>query len=181
MEVEPTLDEDIRKGHAEDENIKEIKENIKAGKAPKFLEDEKGMVWFGKRIRVLDQKELKEIILREAHESAYSIDPSSTKMYQDLKDLYWWPGRVALQVTLPEFDAQGLVDWPVHRNTGTIQIPGVDEETGDAPRTSGRDAIGGRPQSSGREAAGGRTQTGGRGAAGGRPQTGRGATPSSSH
>ena len=50
------------------------------------------MVWFGKCICVPDRKEPKEIILREAHESAYSIHPGSTNMYQGLKDRYWWPG-----------------------------------------------------------------------------------------
>jgi hypothetical protein len=29
---------------------------------------------------------------REAHDSAYSIDPDSTKMYKDLKTRYWWNG-----------------------------------------------------------------------------------------
>jgi hypothetical protein len=29
-------------------------------------------------------------ILKEAHDSAYSIPPSSTKMYQGLKQKYWW-------------------------------------------------------------------------------------------
>ncbi|XP_062203759.1 putative disease resistance protein RGA1 [Phragmites australis] len=80
------------------------------------------------------------------------------------------PSRVALQATLPEFDAQGLVDRLGRRNPGTIQIPGVDEETGGARRTGGEDATGGR------EATGDRTQAGGRGASGGRPQAGRGAT-----
>ncbi|XP_073294437.1 uncharacterized protein [Primulina huaijiensis] len=31
-------------------------------------------------------------ILSEAHMSPYSILPGSTKMYKDLKLLYWWPG-----------------------------------------------------------------------------------------
>jgi hypothetical protein len=30
--------------------------------------------------------------LREAHDSTYSIHPGSTKMYQDLKEKYWWYG-----------------------------------------------------------------------------------------
>jgi hypothetical protein len=29
-------------------------------------------------------------ILDEAHLNRYSIDPRSTKMYQDLKQHYWW-------------------------------------------------------------------------------------------
>jgi hypothetical protein len=35
-------------------------------------------------------KELKDKILREAHESAYSIHPRGNKIYQDLKATYWW-------------------------------------------------------------------------------------------
>jgi hypothetical protein len=37
-------------------------------------------------------KHLRELILREAHDSAYSIHPGSTKMYKDLKTHYWWYG-----------------------------------------------------------------------------------------
>jgi hypothetical protein len=32
------------------------------------------------------------LFLREAHDSAYSIHPRSTKMYHDLKSRYWWYG-----------------------------------------------------------------------------------------
>jgi hypothetical protein len=35
-------------------------------------------------------KELKDKILREAHESAYSIHPGGNKMYHDLKVTYRW-------------------------------------------------------------------------------------------
>jgi hypothetical protein len=31
----------------------------------------------------------------EAHNSAYSIHPGSTKMYMDLKQKYWWDGMKA--------------------------------------------------------------------------------------
>ena len=33
---------------------------------------------------------LRQLILREAHDSAYSIHPRSTKMYQNLKESYCW-------------------------------------------------------------------------------------------
>jgi hypothetical protein len=48
-------------------------------------------VW-GKRICVPNLRHLKELILREAHDSTYSIHPGSTKMYKDLKTRYWWYG-----------------------------------------------------------------------------------------
>ena len=40
------------------------------------------------------------------------------------------PGRAALQVSMPKFNAQGLVDRPGRRNPGTIQIPRVDDNGG---------------------------------------------------
>ena len=36
--------------------------------------------------------ELKDIILKEAHDTRYSIHPGGSKMYQDLKELFWWHG-----------------------------------------------------------------------------------------
>jgi hypothetical protein len=92
MEVESTLEEEIRKGQESDEKIKEIKTLIGLGKAPDFTEDEQGTVWFKKRICVPEIEHLRQLILREAHDLAYSIHPGSTKMYQDLKEKYWWYG-----------------------------------------------------------------------------------------
>jgi hypothetical protein len=63
MEVEPTLEQEIRKGQLEDAKIQEIKEMIGAGKAPDFTEDEHGKVWFRKRICVLDVDHLHKKIL----------------------------------------------------------------------------------------------------------------------
>jgi hypothetical protein len=37
-------------------------------------------------------KELKDKILHEAHESAYSIHPEWNKVYHGLKATYWWYG-----------------------------------------------------------------------------------------
>ena len=52
MEVESTLEQEIRKGQESDEKIKEIKTQISLGKAPDFIEDEQGTIWFKKRICV---------------------------------------------------------------------------------------------------------------------------------
>jgi hypothetical protein len=92
MEVDSTLEQDIRKGQLEDAKIQEIKEQIKEEKAPGFSIDEQGTLWYRKRLCVPEVKENREFILREAHDSAYSIHPGSTKMYHDLKNRYWWYG-----------------------------------------------------------------------------------------
>jgi hypothetical protein len=46
------------------------------------------MLRYKKRLCVPEVKEIIELILREAHDSAYSIHLGSTKMYHDLKSRY---------------------------------------------------------------------------------------------
>jgi hypothetical protein len=91
MEVGSSLVQEFRRGPVEDEKIQEIKSNIKEEKSHGFLEDD-GVLWYKGRICVTNIKELKDKILHEAHESAYSIHPGGNKMYQDLKATYWWYG-----------------------------------------------------------------------------------------
>jgi hypothetical protein len=76
----------------EDEKIQEIKHNIKEEKSSGFSEDDEGVLWYKIWICVPNVLELKDKILREAHECAYSICLGGTKMYHDLKAAYWWYG-----------------------------------------------------------------------------------------
>jgi hypothetical protein len=92
IDVEPTLEQEIRKGQIGDAKIQEIKDLIMKGRGPEFTEDVQGIVWFKNCICVPDIDSLCETILKEAHDSDYSIHPGSTKMYQDLKQKYWWYG-----------------------------------------------------------------------------------------
>ena len=46
IELEPTLEQDIRKGQKDDEKINEIWQLIIDGKGPDFREDAEGVVWF---------------------------------------------------------------------------------------------------------------------------------------
>jgi hypothetical protein len=50
------------------------------------------MLWYKKRLCVPEIKEIRKLILRKAHDSAYSIHLGSTKMYHVLKSRYWWYG-----------------------------------------------------------------------------------------
>jgi hypothetical protein len=90
VELEPTLEQDIRKGQKDDKKINEIRQLIKDGKGPDFREDAEGVIWFKDRLCVPDIKSIRELILKEAHETSYSIHPGSEKMYQDLKKRFWW-------------------------------------------------------------------------------------------
>ena len=88
--MEPTLEQEIRKGRVGDAKIQEIKDLITEGRGPEFMEDEQGTIWFKDRICVPEIDSLRETILKEAQDSDYSNQPGSTKMYRDLKQKYWW-------------------------------------------------------------------------------------------
>jgi len=55
---------------------------------------------------VPNDKEIKQRILEEAHRSPYTIHPGSTKMYQTLRQYYWWSG---MKRNVAEFVSRCLV------------------------------------------------------------------------
>jgi hypothetical protein len=90
VEMEPTLEVEIRRAQLEDEKLEKIRQLIKENKASDFTEDDHGTLWLGKWICFPNLKSIQELILRETHDIAYLIHPDSTKMYKDLKTRYWW-------------------------------------------------------------------------------------------
>ena len=44
--------------------------------------------------------ELQQKILSEAHCTLYTVHPRTTKMYWDLREVYWWPG---MKISMDEF------------------------------------------------------------------------------
>jgi ribonuclease HI len=94
--VQPTLMDKIRETQKGDKEIEEVrrvlKEALAEGRTTEFREDEQGIVWFGKRICVPEDPDLRKLIFQEAHETPYSIHPGNTKMYMDLKERFWWNG-----------------------------------------------------------------------------------------
>jgi hypothetical protein len=90
LKLESVLLQRIIDAQKDNEGMKHIHEKIEAGKAKCFRKDDQGIVWFNNRIVVPKDEEIRQQILDEAHLSCYSIHPGSTKMYQDLKQHYWW-------------------------------------------------------------------------------------------
>jgi hypothetical protein len=112
MEVGSSLLHEIRKGQLEDEKISDIKGNKKEEKSLGFTEEDQGVFWYKGMIYVPNIKESKDKILREAHESAYSIHPWWNRMYHDPNATYWWYGinrDVAEYVAL--YDICQSQDW----------------------------------------------------------------------
>jgi hypothetical protein len=66
LEVESTLEQQIREGKLEDVEIREMRDTMERGKASDFTKDDQGTIWFKNRICVLDVGDLRKTILREA-------------------------------------------------------------------------------------------------------------------
>jgi len=91
--VEPDLDDTIKWIQTCDSDVGNIKRDITRGKAPSFTVADDGMLYFHKHLVVPISKpnlNLTPRIMKEAHDTPLSIHPSSTKMYQDLRQRYWW-------------------------------------------------------------------------------------------
>ncbi|XP_050890368.1 uncharacterized protein LOC127095768 [Lathyrus oleraceus] len=80
------LREEIRQGQMIDEKLQEMSTQ------PGLAQSPNGVIVFNQRIYVPNDAELKRKVLEEAHKRAFTIHPGSSKMYQDLKKDYWWPG-----------------------------------------------------------------------------------------
>ena len=68
---------------------------MKNGELPGFNLSSDGILRFRNRVVVPKDEELKREILEESHRSRYTVHPSSGKMYQDPKSLYWWDNMKA--------------------------------------------------------------------------------------
>ena len=89
--VSPTLEDQIHEAELLDAMVKKVKIGI-AKSQPKYKcyrLDDKDTLFFEDRI-VVPKGDLCKVIMNEAHNSLLSIHPGSTKMYQDLKQAYWW-------------------------------------------------------------------------------------------
>jgi hypothetical protein len=75
-----------------DEDIQIIKQKLAEGdpKYTYFQKDHKDVIWFGKCLVVPIDPEIRKTLFDEDHMSKFSIHPGSTKMYQDLKQNFWW-------------------------------------------------------------------------------------------
>ena len=51
-----------------------------------------GGIYFLNRLFVLDDAQLREEVMREAHHSRFTVYPDETKMNHDLRHQFWWHG-----------------------------------------------------------------------------------------
>jgi len=123
MSAEPDLYQELRDKQIVDVKLTKIREALAAGRAENFSVGADGGLKFMGRWCVPDDAELKGKILKEAHNTPYSVHPGGDKLYKDLKVNFWWPG---MKKEVAEFVARCLVCQKVkieHQRPGGLLQP----------------------------------------------------------
>ncbi|XP_075500063.1 uncharacterized protein LOC142538634 [Primulina tabacum] len=86
-----TLFDRILKEQQLDTQLLDLKRKSDLTGVSEFGSNRDGLLTFRGRICVPIGDDIRKDVLLEAHTAPYSVHPGSTKMYQDLRRLYWWP------------------------------------------------------------------------------------------
>ncbi|KAA3480323.1 DNA/RNA polymerases superfamily protein [Gossypium australe] len=92
LKVRPLFLQQIREAQEVDNDLKAKRSQGGLCVDSDFQIDAEGCLRFKNRICVPKNSDLIRMICDEAHNSRLSIHPGSTKMYNDLKQHYWWHG-----------------------------------------------------------------------------------------
>ena len=92
LEAQPVLKQMIVDAQKNDVELQKKLQTVRDGDKSEFSLKEAGSLYFQNRLCVPDNKELKKKLLFEAHNTIFTMHPGGNKMYQDLKQFYWWKG-----------------------------------------------------------------------------------------
>lgn len=101
--AESSIVEEIKERQYEDPVLARYRNSALAKGQTPFEISPEGTLLFRDRLCVPNIAGLRQQVMGEAHCARYSIHPGSTKMYHDLRCLYWWDG---MKRDVAEFVAQ---------------------------------------------------------------------------
>src|SRR4051812_11202452 len=126
--IEPDLVKAVKIMQGYDDFVHKIKRDIKNGKPTPFTLDDECVACYKGRLVVTHSKgrqgNLNQTlhVMKEAHDTPLSIHPGSTKMYQDIRQRYWWPGmKQDIARYVDECDVCRRIKAEDQRPAGTLQ------------------------------------------------------------
>nr|XP_009759953.1 PREDICTED: uncharacterized protein LOC104212407 [Nicotiana sylvestris] len=90
--VQSSIVAHVKAKQDKDPYLSRLKEGVRNKEITTFTLGSDGVLMLNDQLCVLDIDGLRKAIMEEAHSSRYSIHPGATKMYLDLKELYWLKG-----------------------------------------------------------------------------------------
>ena len=86
---ESSLVVEVKENQQSDPILLELKGAVNNQRVEVFSQGGDGVLRYQGRLCVPDVGELRQHIFAESHNSRYSIHPGATKMYRDLREVYW--------------------------------------------------------------------------------------------
>ncbi|WVZ89888.1 LOW QUALITY PROTEIN: hypothetical protein U9M48_036237 [Paspalum notatum var. saurae] len=90
LKITYNLVDQIKESQKKYKGMAKIRSKLRKSKAKCFQLDDQGVLWFGKRLVIPKDFELRKLILDESHNSQFAIHLGSNKMYHDLKQRFCW-------------------------------------------------------------------------------------------
>ena len=126
--IEPTLEQSIKIIQLYDSTVQKIKRYLATGKPSDFSTDKDGALFFKDRLVVPRFKDMQEDVMKEAHDTPLSIHPGSTKMYQDIRQRFWWSNmKQDIAQYVAECDVCRRIKAEHQRPAGTLQPLAIPE------------------------------------------------------
>ena len=127
--IEPTLEQAIKTIQKYDTQCQNIKRYLTTGKPSAYLYlTKKALCSSEDRLVVPKFKDMNEDVLKEAHDTPLSIHPGSTKMYQDIRQRFWWSNmKQDIAQYVAECDVCRRVKAEHQRPAGTLQPLAIPE------------------------------------------------------
>lgn len=88
LQVQPTILNKVKSVQKVDPQLVKTMDKVRSGVGIRFSLYKDGSLRLGNHLCISNNLGLKMEILEEAHHSIYSVHPSNTKMYHDLKGYY---------------------------------------------------------------------------------------------
>ncbi|KAK5794467.1 hypothetical protein PVK06_035696 [Gossypium arboreum] len=106
LRARPMFLQEISEAQKNDQDLQAKRKQYEADTGSDFRIGSDGCLMFKNWISLPKNDELIQKILHEAHNGCLVVHPSSTKMYNDLKKMYWWSG---MKRDISEFVSKCLV------------------------------------------------------------------------
>nr|XP_025678872.1 uncharacterized protein LOC112778800 [Arachis hypogaea] len=82
----------IQKAQQDEQKLQQLFQPVGGKRLGEFTKDDEWLWRYKGGICIPNVGNLSQDLLSKAHNSGFSIHPGSTKMYYDLKKMFWWPG-----------------------------------------------------------------------------------------
>ena len=92
LRIIPDLKQMIVNAQKNDTKLQEIVQLVSTGDKTDYAIDERGGLLYKSRLCVTNVMDLRKKILYESHNTVFTMHPRGNKMYQDMKQYYWWQG-----------------------------------------------------------------------------------------